>query len=409
MKILLFSQYYWPDITAAAFRIRETAELFAQSGNEVTVITTLPHRGFAEGKTASDYSDDGKVRVIRAPIYPIENRSKFNFIAHYLSFMLRAIYHGIFSTGKFDIIIASSPPLFVAIAGYLTALVKGCPFALDIRDLWPDSAVTVGQISKNGYLYKIARLIEKFLYKSADIIFCVAKPMAEVISQSARKSKISIIYNAMLESMIPEASSNAFVRDSILHEDGVKSLNVVYAGNYGYCQNLELLVTADKVLHDRNNSRFRFHLFGDGAEGKMLREKAALSKTGNFFIHDPLEKKRVIEVMQNADFLFLQLKPDETMSKTIPSKVFDYLAVGKPIIFGIEGEGKTILEMSGGNIFFEPGNLDSLLEALNRAAADKEHIMKNAAINREIVKKEFTREKMAEKMLNKIRELLKKM
>ncbi|MBF0545327.1 MAG: glycosyltransferase family 4 protein [Candidatus Riflebacteria bacterium] len=394
-KILIISQYYWPDITAAAFRIKETAELIAEFGYDVTVITAIPHRGWAE-KTTSKSLDSGKVQVYRTPIFPIENRTKLNFILHYSSFMFYSMIQSERLTDSFDAVICTSPPLFVAIAGFFISQRKRCPLVLDIRDLWPDSAVTIGQLNRNGIAYKIAKVIEKKLYQKADLITCVANPMAKEIAQCTNSQKISVIYNGFPKNLLNDNLLSGQSGSDLFKKD---CLNVVYIGNYGFCQNLELLLDAAKLFQDEHDTNFMFHIFGDGAEGKLLRDKRETGDTRNFVIHNPVEKEAAISLMNASDFLFLQLKPDETMTKTIPSKVFDYLAAGKPVIYGIEGEGRKILERSGANTYFVPGNLNSLISALRTSLTMHESLTEKALINRKIVLNEFTREKMVEKMI----------
>ena len=148
-SILVVSQFYHPDITAAAFRIRETAEILVALGHRVTVVTAEPHKGAVADETAVD---DGQVTVIRVPIEKYQGGGKWRYIRHYLSFMVNAVRYGRHGVDRPDVVWASSPPLFVGVAGLILARLLGARFTLDIRDLWPDSAVVVGQIRRPGIM-----------------------------------------------------------------------------------------------------------------------------------------------------------------------------------------------------------------------------------------------------------------
>ncbi|GAB1353387.1 hypothetical protein MASR1M12_21230 [Erysipelotrichia bacterium] len=158
LKVLIITQFYYPDVTACAFRMQETAALLAEMGCEVHVIAGEPHKGQIDGQII----DDGRIKVSRVPLLKYEGRGKWNYIAHYLSFMFGAIRAAGRHKGHFDVIWASSPPLFTGIAGLITAWCKRAPLCLDIRDIWPESAVVAGQIKEGSFLFRAARLLNTF-------------------------------------------------------------------------------------------------------------------------------------------------------------------------------------------------------------------------------------------------------
>ena len=405
-KILIVTQYYHPDITACAFRMKETADILAARGHSVEVICAVPHRGWEEspgGAASPKAIDDGKVPAHRVPIVPLAGRGKINFLAHYTSFMGLAVLEAEKLRERFDLVIASSPPLFVAVAGFLTARRRGVPFFLDIRDLWPDSAVTVGQISRDGSLYKWAKRVELTLYRASDALSCVANPMADEIEPYSRSGRPVIVYNGVSESYLADDPALDAVVDQRLRPG---TINVVYVGNMGYCQDSGVLLDAAKALQDAGDRRFFFHLIGDGVEREPLRKRSSELGLSNLAIPGTVNKREAMAVMRRAGALFLQLKPDATMEKTIPSKVFDYLAAGRPILFGIEGEGRTILERSGANLYFSPGSKEGLLSALKRLGDEFPLFDRKAAENRELVRREFSRERLIERMEERFQRVL---
>jgi glycosyltransferase involved in cell wall biosynthesis len=398
---LILSQYYYPDVTAAAFRIKETVDILTARGHRVTVIAAEPHRGETG---LSGPLDDGKAAVIRVPIRKTDGTGKWNYIRHYLSFMGNALWAGLTCRTRFDAVIATSPPLFTAIAGWCLSLWHQAPFILDIRDIWPDSAVTVGQIRRESLLYKMAKVVELVLYRKARLISCVAEPMGEYIHEVSRKKPL-IIYNGIPESYL-SPDPVAAARVASFFQPGKR--HIVYVGNMGFCQNLDLVLTTAATLQQRGIDDLHFLLIGTGVERPQLEERVARERLHNVTIAGPVGKTDAIELIRRADALSLQLKADETMEKTIPSKVFDYLIGGVPILYGIKGEGARILEQVPGNIAFEPDSTEGFLHAVLQIREKYDILAKLAGENIRLVRERFLRERLVEKLDERIGRLLAK-
>ena len=386
-KILIISQFYYPDVTACAFRIKETAEWLSSQGLEVHVIAGEPHKGLAGNATI----DDGNINVTRVPLFKYEGGGKWNYIRHYLSFMLGAIKASFSHRGSFDIIWASSPPLFTGIAGYLVSRIKKAVFCLDIRDIWPESAVVAGQISDKGFLFKSAKVVEKALYRLADKTTCVAKPMADYIKTISKRKRPTVIYNAIPEKLLGNEPDYTKTKPD--------TIEILYIGNMGYCQNLGLVVKAAEILKQQNKKSIKFKLTGNGIEKEFLENEIKKLKLDNIEITDVVAKEKAIELIKNADALMLHLKDDGTMNKTIPSKVFDYMASGKPVLYGLKGEAAEILEASGGNLYYNPASHEQLASQAIQLKTNYKGLATKARQNRTMVKEKFLREKMAARLL----------
>lgn len=387
LKILIVSQFYYPDITACAFRIHETAKFLADMGHEIHIIGGEPHKG----NSGEEINDDPRLKVLRVPIYKNVG-GKWNYIRHYLSFMFGAIKASRKLDSNYDAIWASSPPLFVGIAGWAIAFEKKCKFCLDIRDIWPESAVVAGQIKKDGVLFRAAKIVEKLLYKFADKITCVAKPMAEYIKSIAPNAEPVVIYNSIPSELIPTSNLEIATEPNCL--------NILYIGNMGFCQNLGLVLDAAKILSEKGEQRIKFTMVGAGVEKQLLQQRISDEKLTNVEILDVVSKKKAVEMTGTADALMLHLKDDGTMDKTIPSKVFDYLAGGKPILYGLRGEAAEILQRTEGNIYYETSQ--DLADAAITLLDNYNEYASKAAYNRKLVKDEFLREKMTEKLANSV-------
>lgn len=392
LRVLIVSQFYHPDVTACAFRMHETAELLSQMNCDVHVIAGEPHKGHVEGVKKCD----GNIKVTRVPLIKSDGSGKWNYISHYLSFMFGAIWASARHRGKFDVIWASSPPLFTGISGLVISRIKRAPLCLDIRDIWPESAVVAGQIRENSLLFKAAKIVEKFLYGVADHITCVARPMASYIQQISGRQP-TVIYNAIPAGMTAEKPEKADLSS--------KPKTILYIGNMGFCQNLSLVLDAAEILKKQQKNDIKFLLVGGGIEKKMLEKRRQELKLENVEIRDVVSKELAIEMIRNADALMLHLKDDGTMDKTIPSKVFDYMAGGKPILFGLKGEAFDILQSTGGNLYYDPADSSQLAKMAVYLTENYSQLAAAAANNLERVKSDFLREQMAERLLKVFEQL----
>lgn len=385
LRILFVTQFYYPDVTACAFRMHETAQLLAKLGCEVEVIAGEPHKG-----DLGQLIDDGPVKVSRVKLIKYEGKGKWNYIAHYLSFMFGAIKASKRHRGNFDVIWASSPPLFTGVAGWVITKLKRSRLCLDIRDIWPESAVVAGQISGSGFLFKAAKVVEWLLYRLADRLTCVAKPMADYIETISGGRRPEIVYNAIPGSMV---AGQALAID---HKPD--PMRILYIGNMGYCQNLSLVIEAAALLAGEGNRQIKFVLVGNGIEKTMLENAVKSQKLDNVEIHGIVSKERAIEMIRETHALMLHLKDDGTMDKTIPSKVFDYMAGGRPILYGLKGEACDILASVSGNLCYDPANPAQLANQAKYLYANYSQMAATATANLHLVKEKFLRDRMAERL-----------
>ena len=265
-KILIVSQYYYPDVTAAAFRIKETGQILSSKGHQVNVITVKPHKGIIN---SSEKIDDANVEVIRLPIIKYFGKGKWNYLTHYASFMFNALFYYLVHCGrKYDLVYATSPPLPVGLAGFVMSAIQGSKFILDIRDIWPDSAVAAGQLNKKSKLYKLGKIVEHWLYAKADLITCVSMPMAEYIKGFTKSDKVVVIYNGVPNQYLhgdiyPDGNHNELFKEN--------KINITYLGNMGHVQSLQTVLEAAKQIKEEMHEII-FYLIGDGVEKKEIRK-----------------------------------------------------------------------------------------------------------------------------------------
>jgi len=387
MKILIVAQYFPPDITAAAFRIFDTARLLEAAGHEVHVITAQPHRSQANGDSTAEY-DSQISRVWRTRVAHLNGGGFLDYIRHYVSFMTGGTWLGLRdlrARWKPDVVWASSPPLFVGLSGVALARLFRCPLVVDIRDIWPASAVGAGQLSAKGRAYRFGTKMEQYVYDKAAHITCVARPMREYIG-TRTKTPVTVVYNGA-------RASDVAACDVSNGEGDERTL--LYAGNLGRAQQLDLLVRAWANVTRRNGAaRWTVKLLGSGALEEELRGLAVdLGVSESLTFLPPVCRRDAMQQMSRAAALCVSLRPDEAFERTIPSKIFDCMAVGKPVLAGVSGEGRAILESTGANLCYEPGNQQGLEDALERLRRDYRSLRQSAHRNSQAIRKSYTRER----------------
>ena len=183
--------------------------------------------------------------------------------------MLNALFAYLVNFGqKYDVVYATSPPLPVGLAGWLMSAIQGSKFILDIRDIWPDSAVAAGQLNQNSKLYKFGKILEHWLYKKADLITCVSRPMADYIKGFITRGNVIVIYNGVPNQYLhskgySEAPNNELFEDN--------KINITYLGNMGYVQNLKVVLESAKQIKDKM-PEIKFYFIGGGVEKEEIRE-----------------------------------------------------------------------------------------------------------------------------------------
>lgn len=380
MKILVISQYFRPDITAAAFRIADTTDLLAERGHEVAVICAVPHKA-----SVGEVSQGGDYHVERVAIAPIAG-GMTGYLKHYLSFVANAIWRGrsVVRSVRPDVVWMSSPPLFVSLAGVVLAWLARAPLVVDIRDIWPESAVAARQLSNGGRAFRIGKWLEHWTYRRADALTCVSSPMAAYLAAASGK-QVSVVYNGVRRSLATVLPP---------HPSDKPRRRIVYAGNLGRAQGLEMLVAAFGTVADAKEAEgWELEFIGTGALEADLRALAAGSPHKDRIVFTPpMSKEDVMRYMSDVALLFLNLDADPVFEKTIPSKVFDYMLIGRPILAGIGGEGAAILDRSGGNITFAPSDPGAMARAIFRGISDWDELAGRAAANREIALADYSRE-----------------
>lgn len=348
MKILFLTENFPPEVNATASRVYERAVYWVQSGHEVTVLTCFPN--FPQGRIYPGYRQrliqrdwmDG-IRVVRVPTYVAPNEGVVRRTLDMVSFMVSACLASFFLPRP-DVVAATSPQFFCAIAGWVIGVLKRRPFVLELGDLWPASITAVGAMRPNLALRLVEKL-ELFLYRRATAIAVLTAAFKRnLVDRGISPEKIAVVINGV---DLPRYSPRP--RDAELSAcTGLTGRFVVgYVGTHGMAHGLENAIRAAALLKNRL-ADFVLLLVGDGAARARLRALASELGADNVVFVGPQPKSAMPDWWSLCDVALVHLKDDPVFAEVIPSKIFEAMAMGRPIVFcGPRGEASRIIEREG--------------------------------------------------------------
>lgn len=396
MKLLFLTDNFPPESNAPASRTYEHCKQWVQMGMEVTVITCAPN--FPYGKTYQGYKNklyqtevmDG-IKVIRVWSYMTENKGVVKRVFDYMSYAFSAFIAGLFV--KTDLIVATSPQLFATLGGCALAKVKRKPWIFELRDLWPEGIKDHGAIKKD-YLLNFLTKMELCLYRKATHIVTVTEGLKENLSsRGIEPNKIDIVTNgANMELFRPLAKDQVLLKNLNLEGKFI----VGYIGTHGMAHGLEFIMES---LSEFQNSQVHFLFVGTGAKKEATVKKAKALELKNVTFLDPVPKAEVSKYISIVDVALVPLTKTVIHASLIPSKIFESAAMQKPMLLGVEGEARNIVEKYNAGIAFEPENKKEFLEALEKISSDDEAYKQYQAGCAELAEA-FDRKVLAEKMFH---------
>ena len=364
MRILFLTDNFPPEVNAPASRTFDHCKEWVKAGAEVTVITCNPN--FPQGKVYEGYKNkwfkqeevmEG-IRVIRVWTYIVPNVGFLKRTLDFISFSISAFFAGLFV--KTDIIAATSPQFFTALAGRTLHWWKRKPWVMEVRDLWPESIKTVGAMKDNLFI-RYFEWEEMRCYRSAKKIVVVTDSFKrKLIERGVDEQKIFVVKNGVDKSLFKPMKKDADIVKQ-LHLEG-KTV-VGYIGTHGMAHKLDFILNCANDL--KNDKSLHFILMGGGAEKEnLLRMKEEL-KVDNVTMLDPVPKTEVGRYISVLDICLINLKKSPLFTTVIPSKIFENAAMAIPILMGVEGEAQQIIEGYEAGLCFEPENETDFVSKLN--------------------------------------------
>ena len=400
MRILFLSHYFPPERNAPASRTFAHCRLWAAAGHAVTVVTCAPHHprgvlypGYRNALRQIEYVNG--VRVVRCLTLPAANEGTWKRSASFLFYLVSAVCCAMLEERP-DIVIATSPQFLCGWAGVVVGTLRRRPVLIEIRDLWPESIAAVGALHARLVL-KALEALERSMYRAARHIVTVGDGYRDgLIERGVEPERVSVVMNGVDRDLFFPGNEDRELADRL----GVSGrFCVTYCGAIGMAHGLEVVLRAARLLLDRGRSDVMFLLVGDGARLEALRGEALRDGLDNVVFTGALDRNEVPAVLSMSDACLVHLRKAETFTTVMPSKIFEFAAMERPIILGVRGFARDFVTEAGCGICVEPGNEEELVAAALRLVDDAELRHRLGAAGRAYVTERFDRTRLAERYL----------
>ncbi|MFS1423627.1 glycosyltransferase family 4 protein [Shewanella sp. 10N.286.48.B5] len=352
MKILVLSFYYAPDLCAGSFRTTSLVNQLKEiKGVELDVITTMPNRyaSFEVGALGKEFDGQAKIRRIQLPHHKSGMLDQIRSFYAYYKAVKKLVRNE-----NYDMVFATSSRLFTAFLGARISKSKKIPLYLDIRDIFVDTIKDLLPSTQAKVTKPFLTLVEDYAFKNASHINLVSKGFEEYFRSRFRQPSYSWFTNGIDKEFLElDKSSVKVIADKV---------NILYAGNCGEGQGLHNIIPA---LAENLASKYQITIIGDGGRHSLLRDSVA--GMSNVILLPPVKRHELVEKYLDADILFLHLNDYPAFEKVLPSKIFEYAAIGKPILAGVSGYSASFIhdEVPNAEVFY-PNNAIAAIEALER-------------------------------------------
>jgi len=397
LRILVLSHYFPPEVNAPASRTHEHARRWAADGHDVTVITGVPNH--PRGRLFAGYRNrwiqeeriDG-IRVIRTWMYLTANEGFVRRTLNYLLFAATAVLASP-RAERPDVVVATSPQFFCGLAGAVVARLRRRPFVLEVRDLWPDSIVQLGQL-RNRMVIRALEALESALYRSAAGIVVNTRAFIDhIAARGIPRERIALVYNGIDLSMFRPRPPDR----ELLRAHGLEGrFLVAYVGTLGLAHGLVTLLDAAEALRDERDVEFL--LIGDGADRDRLAAEIERRRLANVRLLGLRPRAEIPAWLASIDLALVMLRDLPVFETVIPSKIFEFLAQELPVVVAARGEIRRMVEEAKAAFAIDPEDGAALAEAIRDVRAGPEEAAARARAGREWVESRFQRDELARQM-----------
>ena len=397
MKILVLAHFYPPEMGGAAARLHGLSRWMAAQGHDITVVAGFPN--YPAGEFPAEYQGKLKafetidnVKIIRTWVYTTPKRSSVRRILNYLSFTCTSTIAGLLTRQKFDIVLASSPPLFLGLSGWIIGLLRRIPFVFDIRDIWPEVAVEAGEFAPDGKVTRMAEWLAKFIYKRADHITPVTENKLKKLAETGvPTAKMTVVTNGVDLDYV-EAADKTDMREE-LNLQG--KFIVLYAGLLGIAQGVDIAVRAADIL--RQHQDIHFVIVGEGVKRDELKQQVETLQLDNVLMLPRQPREKIPAFLATSNVSLVPLV-SSNINDAVPSKLLEAWAYSRPVVLSAGGEAADIVNKNKGGLVITPGDAEQLAEAVLFLKENPQSQKEFAHNGHELVRNCYDRRVLAEQM-----------
>jgi glycosyltransferase involved in cell wall biosynthesis len=400
---MFLTQYFPPEIGAAPIRMFELAKRLNSPPDIVTVITGFPNypTGVIEQGYRGHFAMEERmeeVRVLRRWLFAAPNAGFFKRIVNHFSFVFSSLT-AMRKVGPVDVIFVQSPPLPIGIAVLVYSRMKRAPFVFNVSDVWPQSAVELGML-RNKLAIRLAEMLEMYIYRHASRVAVPTRGILDSLAaRGVPRDKLFLLTNGVDTAIYQPQPPDPFLAES-LGLDGHKVF--LYAGTHGLSQGLDVILEAAKLTRD---PEILYVLAGEGADKAALVQKAKKQGIANVRFLPNQPKSSMPALLNVAYAAIIPLRRLDVFRSALPSKMFESMAVGQPLVAALWGEGAEIVTRAECGVVTEPGNASQLREAVERLARDPQGAQRMGRNGRRYVEEHFNRDKIAARLGALLREV----
>lgn len=382
MRILIHSDEYYPTCQACAYRMKVFAETFSDLGDDVTVIASSANKD-------NGIVGESKERIIYSPTVKMKKKTTLMRMVSNLSFAVTSVFSS-FKAGGIDVVITTSPPPLISLSGWLIARLKRAKLVYDVRDIWPDVALEMNSFSEGSVFCKVFRWITSFMYKHADMVTTVSPGKVEKICGKLaenQRNKVFLVGNGFDECVL-----NGEIDETIVQKYELdKKFSCVYIGNIGLAQSLDTLLD---LAANTTHKDAQFLVFGMGAERETLEQRAKREGLNNVRFCGVLPHEKVFTVLKYAKLSYIPLK-NANMKDSVPTKIYEALGLGCPVLLVAEGDSCNIVHESGFGRCISPDNIELLPTTFDNIVENYEKLMKHQTYAMQLMKSKYSRQRIA--------------
>ncbi|MFO7851430.1 MAG: glycosyltransferase family 4 protein [Bacteroidota bacterium] len=409
MNILVLHQYFLEEDGSGGARFNEMSRIWAEMNHKVTVLAgMMPDH---TGKKRNEYrrkkfafKKQGPVNVIRCHVSEFYNRNFLGRFFGYFTFCFYSLWAGLFKLkGKYDLILVTSPPIFLGLTALIISKSKKIPMVFEVRDLWPESAIDTG-VLRNRLVIKLAYWFEKFLYNKSKLINVLTPAFKDNLIENKLVDPKKIIY-------IPNAAdfrlSDNLVKtfDPMVlrtQKNTIDSFVIIYVGAHGLANGLHQILDTAELLADTN---VMFWLIGKGMQRNLLISESKRRKIKNIEFIDPVPRSDVFKYILASDIGASVLVKNDTFKTIYSNKTFDYMSCKKPVLLAIDGVSRKMIEEADAGIYVEPENPKDFSNKIRFCMKNQELLKQQGENGYNYVKKHFDREMLAKEYIEKLKSI----